>query len=113
MRTKEQMYNDIRAWEMDAGEDFLDYFDGSLNEWNLMFWALGKGYITEEQIQSYEKETIPSTSFLLGDEDYSIVNEGQYNDFDDALEEAYMILADFLTSTDTYQKRVDNFLKGE
>lgn len=113
LRTKEQMYNDVRAWEMDAGEDFLDYFDSSINVWNFMFWALGKGYITEEQIQLFEDETCPSTSYLLGDEDYSVVKEDEYDEFEDAVEEAYMILADFLTATNTYQMRVHDFLKGE
>ncbi|MFS0905652.1 hypothetical protein AB3N02_21650 [Priestia aryabhattai] len=114
MRTKEEMYNDIKNWEKNAGEDFLDYFGSDMNEFNLMFWALGKGYITEEQLQLFEKETCPSTSYLFGDEDYSIVND-EYNErenFDKALEKAYRILADFLTATNTYQTRVDRFLKN-
>lgn len=112
MRTKEQMYKDIRNWEMDAGEDFLDYFDGSMNPFNFMFWCLGKGYITEEQLQSFEKViNSHGTEYLFGDEDYSVVNEEQYeDDYDAGLEKAYRILADFLTTTATYQKRVDNFL---
>jgi hypothetical protein len=114
IRTKEQMYNDIKKWEENAGEDFLDYFSSDMNEFNFMFWAWGKGYITEEQLRSFEKETCPGTQYLFGDEDYSVVND-EYNErdnFDKALEKAYRILADFLSATNTYQTRVDYFLKN-
>lgn len=110
MRTKEQMYTDIRDWEMDAGEDFLDYFGANMNEFNFMFWCLGKGYINEEQLQTYELKKYTGTEYLLGDETYSVVRDDE-GDYDDCLEKAYKILADFLTSTTTYQIRVDEFLR--
>lgn len=111
MRNKDQMYEDLRNWEMDAGEDFLDNFGASLNEYNLMFWCLGKGYITEEQLRLFEAEKHTGTEFLYGEEEYSIVNEEEEEDHEKGLEKAYRILADFLTSTNTYQRRVDEFLK--
>lgn len=113
MRTKEKMYEDIRNWEMEAGEDFLDYFDSQINPFNFMFWCLGKGYITEEQLQWFEIYTSHGNDYLFGDEEYSVVNEKQCeDDYDAGVEKAYRILADFLTTTVTYQKRVDNFLNN-
>lgn len=111
MRTKEQMFEDIRNWEMDAGEDFCDYFGSYVNEFNLLFWAWGKGYITEEQLQAYEKNRHASLSDIVyGDETYSIVKESEYAEYDEGYEKAYKILAEFLTSTNTYQERVEEFI---
>lgn len=112
MRTKEEMYNDIREWEMEAGEDFLDYFGASMNEYNFMFWCLGKGYITEYQLQAFEAEKHTGTEYLIGTEIYSVVNEEENKDWDSACAKAYRILADFFTATMTYQKRVDRFLNN-
>lgn len=113
MRTKEEIYNAIVEWEMDAGEDFVDYFSGNMNEFNFMFWALGKGYITAEQLQAYEKDSFASggTSFVLGDEEYSVVVEDHDNpDWETAYNKSREILAEFLYSTITYQTRLDDFL---
>jgi hypothetical protein len=111
MRTSEQMYKDIRAWEMDAGESFLDYFDGSLNEANLLFWAMGKGYIGEEGFKVYEEEDVVSgDDIVYGCYPYSIVKEGENGWKEEEYEKAMRILAEFLASSKTYQIRVDEFL---
>lgn len=113
IRTKEEMYCDIMAWEHEAGEDFLDYFGSRLNEFNFMFWALGKGFITDEQLNSYERcYRSAGTEFLYGDEDYSVVKEDDFETYMDGFEYASKILAEFFASSITYQRRVDHFLKG-
>lgn len=110
MKTKEEIYNEIVEWEQEAGEDFVDYFDGHINEFNFMFWALGKGYITAEQFQAYEEERIPSTSYVLGDEEYSVVYEDHDNpDWETPYRKSREILADFFSSSATYQERLHNF----
>lgn len=109
MRTKDQMYDDIRNWEMEAGEDFLDYFGSSLNGFNFLFWCLGKGYITESQLHYYEKNNDFDSEFLYGTEKYSIIKETE--EYDEGLKKAYRILAEFFSSSVTYQRRVDLFLK--
>jgi hypothetical protein len=108
-RTQEEMYQAVRGWEYEAGEDFLDYFDCDINVFNFMFWCHGKGYITTEQLQEFEKEDCHGTSYLLGDEDYSVVQDE--DDWEACCEKAYRILAEFLVLTETYQRRVDTFLK--
>lgn len=111
MRTKEQMYKDIRNWEMDAGESFLDYFGSNLNESNLLFWAMGRGYIDEEGFKAWEKDKYSSgDSIIYGEEPYSIVKESDEDKDEDGYEKAMKILAEFLASSDTYQKRVGHFL---
>lgn len=111
-RTAEQMYEYIRKWEMDAGESFLDYFDGSLNEANLLFWAMGKGYITEEGFKAWENEgsSVSGDDIVYGEEPYSIVKWDNGEWVEEDYEKAMKILAEFLASTDTYQERVDQFL---
>ncbi|AKQ08461.1 hypothetical protein PQE66_gp146 [Bacillus phage PBC2] len=113
MRTKEEIYDAIVEWEQEAGEDFVDYFSGDMNEFNFMFWALGKKYINVEQLQAFEQETCPSTSFLLGDEKYSVVyDDGEDEDWEETYKASRRILADFLSSTITYQARLENFFKN-
>jgi hypothetical protein len=102
MLTKEEMFEAINNWVEEAGEDFLDYFESNMNEFNFMFWCLGKGYIDEEQLQAFEKDP-HQLDYLMGDEEYSVVTHEEY-------ERGYMILAEFLCSTVTYQKRVKEFL---
>lgn len=109
MRTVDEMYQAIRDWEMEAGEDFVDYFDSSINEANLLFWALGKGLITPVQFQAWEanRSYASNAETLHGDEEWSIVkDEGE----DDEIETAYRYLAEFLASSITYQARVEEFL---
>lgn len=112
MRTKEEIFDAILEWEQEAGEDFVDYFNSYINEFNFMFWALGKGYITAEQFRAYENDSFASggTSFVLGDEEYSVVFEDHdSDDWETPYRKSREILADFFSASDTYQFRLDNF----
>lgn len=109
MRTAQEMYDAIRDWEMEAGEDFVDYFDSSLNEANLLFWAMGSGRITPAQFQAWEanRSYASNSEIVYGDAEWSIVKfEEGFND----RKESYRILSEFLASSSTYQKRVEEFL---
>ena len=111
IRTAEQMYEDIRKWEYDAGETFLDYFDGSLNEATLLFWAMGKGYIDEEGFKAWEKEQhVSGDDIVYGDEPFSIVKQTDGRWQEEEYEYAMRILGEFLASSDTYQRRVNEFI---
>jgi len=113
MRTKEEICEAIIDWEQDAGEDFVDYFNSYINEYNFMFWALGKGYITAEQFRAYENDDIPSTSFVLGDEEYSVVYDAsEGDDWETPYRKSREILADFFSASTTYQTRLDNFFNN-
>ena len=119
MRTKEEIFEAVRNWEMDAGESFLDYFDGSINLTNFVSWSLGKGYMTEEKFHAWEAEEynfISGDEILFSEEEFSIVREPEFtfndrDNHDKEYDKAQMILAEFLSSSKTYQKRVDEFLK--
>lgn len=119
MRTPEQIYESICNYEIEAGESFLDHFDSSLNEVNLLFWAMGKGYITKEQFHAWEDNeslAISNDDILFGEEAFSIVKEPEWSfsdreEYDKAYEKAQRILAEFLASTKTYQERVQKFFK--
>jgi hypothetical protein len=107
LTTKEEIHEAINNWEGDAGEDFLDYFDGSMNEYNFMFWCLGKGYITEEQMQAFESAGSTGSEYLVGDEEYSVI---QVDSMEEPYDKGNEILAEFFSSTKTYQKRVSHFI---
>lgn len=116
MRTPEQMYQDIRNWEMDAGESFLDYFSSRLNVANLLFWAMGKGYIDEDGFKEWERNDdsyISSDDIIFGIYPFSIIKLEDGDSWnEDGYERAMKVLAEFLASSKTYQKRVDNFLSN-
>jgi uncharacterized protein (UPF0297 family) len=105
--TKEQMFEKISNWEMDMGEDFLDYFGSNMNEFNFMFWCFGKGYINEHQLKEFESAKSVGTEYLVGDEIFSVVNSEE----DDCYNKGNIILAEFLSATATYQKRVKEFIE--
>lgn len=118
IRTAEEMMHDIRIWEVEAGEGFLDSFDGSFNEANFMFWCLGKGYTNTEKFnlwqESYENNNHYGGEFLFDEEEeFALIKEPVYSDGDEKWEDAYnkaiYMLAEFLTSNNTYQRRADEF----
>jgi hypothetical protein len=77
-----------------------------------MFWCQGKGYITEEQLVAFELDNPSGTEYWYGDEEYSVVQDSDdSNDWEVGYEKAFRILAEFLSLTETYQRRVDEFLK--
>ncbi|AFQ96347.1 hypothetical protein [Bacillus phage vB_BceM_Bc431v3] len=116
---KQEIYDKIVAWQMEAGEDFLDYFDSSLTPGSFMMWCRGKGYITIEQMNLWENDTSPESMWAshyvhdCGNSGepipYAVVSEedwtesGQYK--------AYMILAEFISESVTYQYLLKTFLE--
>ena len=116
-KTKEEIYDAIISWEHDAGESFVDYFDGSLREGSYLFWCLGKGYITPEQFHAWEEDDMAfNNDIVFGQEKYSVVQEPEFvfnarEEFDQAYEKAMRILAEFLSLTNTYQYRVKKFFE--
>jgi hypothetical protein len=106
LMTKEEIFEKISEWEEENGEDFLDYFSGSMNEYNFMFWCVGKGLISSKQFEFFERDWKSSPDYLVGDEKYSVIDAVEKEDYD----KANMILAEFFSLSATYQKRLRNFL---
>lgn len=119
---KQEIYDKIVDWQMEAGEDFLDYFDSDLNIPNYMFWCLGKGYITADRFHNweiamkrgdYEAEWATSVVHSChGDEDtkgYAVVWEEDWTE--EGQEKAYGYLAEFMSESLTYQRRLQRFLE--
>lgn len=116
---KQEIYEKMIAWQMDAGEDFLDYFDSDLNGINFMFWARGKGYITVEQLNLWEVAIDINDSALYASTyvhdcygegvPYAIVSEEDWTE--EGQEKAFGILAEFISESITYIKRFKVFLE--
>lgn len=117
---KQEIYEAIVNWQMDAGEDFLDYFDGDLRAVSFMMWCRGKGYLTIDQFNLWEEamnndndEAEQATSIVHnchGDNiPYAVVSEEDWTEV--GQEKAYMILAEFISESIIYQKRFKEFLK--
>jgi len=118
--TKEEIYQAMVDWQMDAGEDFLDYFDSSLNAISFMCWARGKGYITIEQFNLWEGEykgdfseaawaTRYVHSFDGEQIEYAVVSEEDWTE--EGQEKAYGILAEFISESVSYQRKFKEFLE--
>lgn len=120
MTDKQEIYEAMVNWQMDAGEDFLDYFDGDMNAISFMCWARGKGYISIEQFNMWEEayngdfsEAGWATRYVHnchGEEPgYAVVNEEDWTE--EGQEKAYGILAEFISESKSYQLKFNNFLK--
>ncbi|UXQ88884.1 hypothetical protein Thu_24 [Bacillus phage Thurquoise] len=116
---KQEIYDKIVAWQMDAGEDFLDYFDGDLVPGSFMMWCRGKGYITIEQLNLWEEDDDASSMWATryvhdcGNSGepipYAVVSEEDWTE--EGQEKAYMILAEFISESVTYKIRLQEFLE--
>lgn len=110
---KEQIYEAIRTWEYTAGESFFDYNERMVYVPCFMFWCFGKGYITQEQINLFAADFESEHSEYYLDGIISGDNEGfaliEYCEDNEEFEKRYstsmMIVAEFLSLTDLYQKR--------
>jgi hypothetical protein len=51
--TVKEVFRLIMLFEYEAGEDFLDYNENIIKEYNLMFWLLGKNYLTKSQVNGW------------------------------------------------------------
>ncbi|MGG1147052.1 hypothetical protein [Bacillus wiedmannii] len=117
---KQEIFDKIVEWECEAGEGFLDHFDGYLRANIFMFWCMGRRYINKENFALWEAEWRKSkleaecANYYVCSEDtpYAIVKTG-----DDYVEEdwhkAYMIVAEFISESPTYIRRFKEFLESE
>jgi hypothetical protein len=115
--TKEEIYDLIIEWQIEAGEDFLDYFDSYFRVVSFMCWARGKGYIAIEQFNKWEEDNDSDSDYMSvcvhdchgHDKGYAVVCEEGWTK--KGQEKAYMILAEFFSESATYQKRFKKFLE--
>jgi hypothetical protein len=115
--SREEICQAMIDWQIVAGEDFLDYFDGDVNISNLMCWARGKGYLTIEQFNQWEQDDSFESLWLTCvvhdcggyDKPYSFVREEEWTE--EGQEKAYTLLAEFISESITYQERFQRFLR--
>ena len=118
--TKLEAYNAIVKWQMEAGESFLDYFEGDFNAVSFMMWCRGREHITVEQFNLWEKAYINKEDEAYdaqslahdchGDNlPYAVVSEENWTE--EGQERAFMILAEFISESVIYQKRLNEFLE--
>jgi hypothetical protein len=106
---KEYIYGKIIDWEMNNGESFLDYFDSDMNAYNIMFWIKGKGYITQENFEKWEREQ--SDTIMLGVQDYLYDVEDSYGIIKEDWKEGIKIIAEFISESVIYQERFNLFME--
>lgn len=116
--TKEELIEKISQWESNAGESFTDYFmHDNVNAQSWAFWLLGKGF--NKQALNIIRGLEKGENYFDQEELFEIYPEYEYQDDKDPkwLNESYQknkkVWAEFLTATESYQKRVSNFFKEQ
>jgi hypothetical protein len=111
--TKEEIYDKIRQWEMDHGESFFDYFSGNTNVATYIGFLLGKGH-SDFVNRLLEDEGSPmgkSLLFLDMNEAGEVFPEYDEEKFsEENYEKNLRLCAEFISLTDVYQKRFEEFL---
>jgi hypothetical protein len=77
MYTKKEIYCLIRHYEYHQGEDFIDYNESIINKFNMLFWLLGKGYLTTEKSSWWCRHTaeLIDLNYLFLNNDNSVFKE--------------------------------------
>ena len=114
----DEMFDQIIAWEHDAGEGFTDYFmHDNVRDVSWAFWLLGKGFVerANEILNQYAVAKYCLDQELLYDIYPSYVEDEKDSHGYSWNEENYhknvRLWAEFLVSTDIYLERVTTFFK--
>jgi len=108
--TSQDLFEEIIAWEKDAGESFYDYFcHCSVKDVSWAFFLIGKGFL--EHAQEIVDEIESGNTCIEMEVLYDVYPE--YDEDDNWLKENYhsniKLMAEFLTSTTQYRARVREF----
>jgi len=115
-RNVDAMVEAIRKWELDAGEGFDDYFMASWPSGSWFYFLLGKGHTewANKLINDYE-----SKGYVCQEEQFTGFNcypEATSTSDGPWSEEQYLknvrVWAEFLTESDQYYRRVNEFIDG-
>lgn len=121
--TKELVYEKIREFEMDAGEDFFDQSCMTIGALTYMTWCLGKGYISSKQYNSWAKaynsdelEAIDENYYIYNSQggfgsSFAVVVSDDYNEED--YKKALLIFGEFVCEIEVYTERFYKFLDEE
>jgi hypothetical protein len=117
-----EIFSKIRAWELRAGESFVDYWGSNLNTPNFMFWCVGKGILTQAQFNVWERDYTSEgiyAGLTANDPNYFIdgdTTEGlpyAIGDMDNEQFYGLIVLSQFIADSMIYQKRLIDFLNDE
>lgn len=116
-RDPETLAKQLRAWELDNGEGFTDYYmDGYVKPVSWAFWLLGKGYVIKANMLI---DKITHSEYLDQDELFHIhysddIEWGPDQKGFDAAEAVYekdfLIWVEFLCASDRYFKDIAEWL---
>lgn len=110
-RNVDAMVKAIRHFEMDAGESFTDYFMDTWPVGSWVYWLLGKGH-TEWANKLIDKN---EKGYVGQDEKFefydSYCNEGEPGWCEETYLKNVRVWAEFLTESNQYFRRVNEFFE--
>jgi hypothetical protein len=101
-----EAYNIMRTFEMEMEEDFVDQNEMIVKPGCLMFWMLGKGYISGDDIDKFaEHNDLINLQTVLYEEDFSLMKGLCHGSLIVCLK-CLEILSEIMCSCRKYQERL-------
>ena len=108
---KKEIYCLIRYFELEEGEDFFDQNETIIQPYQLIFWLLGKNYITSKQFNMAVKEKLLGINeiFTGYEKEYAIFPNGEAKEIPEKYK--YYIIAELMQDCEVYQHRLKEILE--
>ncbi|MGD9152407.1 MAG: hypothetical protein PVG30_01950 [Gammaproteobacteria bacterium] len=108
---KKEIYCLIRYFELEAGEDFFDQNETIIQPYQLIFWLLGKKYITPKQFNLAVSEKLLGLNeiFTGYEKEYAIFPNGEAEEIPEKYK--YYIIAELMQDCEVYQHRLKKILE--
>jgi hypothetical protein len=108
---KKDVYCLIRYFELDAGEDFFDQNETIIQPYQLIFWLLGKKYITPEQFNLAVKEKLLGLNeiFTGYEKYYAIFPNSEAKEIPEKYK--YYIISELIADCDVFKHRLKKILE--
>lgn len=105
---KKHVYKLIRNFEYEAGENFVDQNESIVNERCMLFWMLGKGYITGEQITMYAEDSskLIDLNYILNACEVPFALFPMGNQEEETHFKSMEVLAEIISEVPHYQERL-------
>ncbi|AUV57694.1 hypothetical protein HONESTABE_54 [Bacillus phage HonestAbe] len=115
----EVVFSEIKQWEIENGESFVDHYGYNLHAPDFMEWALENKYITEEQFAEWQVEypsleaDDPNYYLFTDDEDITFALVVDPDRTEEKEDEALVILAKYIAEHDETLEEFREFMDEE
>ncbi len=115
----ELVFAEIKQWEIEHGESFVDHYGHNLHAPDFMKWALDSDYITERQFEEWEGDypsleaDDPNYYLFTDDEDVTFALVIDPDRTEEKEDEALVILSKYIAENDETLEAFREFIDEE